>query len=81
MDEDDHELLDEIGRRIAYLRKKAGLTQIELSVDAHMAKSYLSDIERGKRNPTVTTLSRLLDALGYDLPSFFTSFYEDMSEM
>ena len=48
------------------LRTERGLSQEELAWSAGMKRSYLSDMERGTRNPTVRALSRLADALGVD---------------
>lgn len=51
------------GRNVQRARKTAGLTQEALAVDAKMAKSYLSDVERGRRNPTIEVVSRIALAL------------------
>lgn len=39
------------------------MSQEELAFQAGMKRSYLSDLERGTRNPTVRALGRLSDAL------------------
>jgi transcriptional regulator with XRE-family HTH domain len=48
------------------LRKERGLSQEELALDADMKRSYLSDLERGTRNPSVRALGRLAAALGVE---------------
>jgi transcriptional regulator with XRE-family HTH domain len=48
-------------------RQRAGLTQRELAQRARKAQSEIAKIERGRRDPTVTTLERLVRAAGYDL--------------
>ncbi len=45
-------------------RKKAGLTQSELAKRIGADKSYISRIERGITIPTVSTLYRLVAAMG-----------------
>ncbi|CAN7164767.1 helix-turn-helix transcriptional regulator [Phenylobacterium sp. LjRoot219] len=40
------------------------MSQEELAHEAGMKRSYLSDLERGTRNPTVRALGRLAQALG-----------------
>jgi transcriptional regulator with XRE-family HTH domain len=40
-----------------------GLTQEQLALEAEMERSYVSDLERGTRNPSVKALGRLADAL------------------
>jgi len=53
-----------VGRNAARLRDAAGLTQEALAERAGMSQQYISDLERGKRNPTVVTLYELAQALG-----------------
>jgi transcriptional regulator with XRE-family HTH domain len=57
------ELLRIFGRNVREARKRAGLTQEELAHRAAMKRSYLSDLERGTRNPTIRALGRLAAAL------------------
>ena len=66
-----NDVLWQLGRRIAFLRKEKKLSQIDLAADAMMAKSYLSELERGKRNPSVLVLSRLAAALDTTLEELF----------
>jgi transcriptional regulator with XRE-family HTH domain len=54
------------GRRVKKLRKEAHLSQEELAFRADMKRSYLSDLENGKRNPSVRALIRL--ATGLEVP-------------
>jgi len=51
------------GRNVRALRVRAGLSQEELAFRAGMKRTYLSDLERGTRNPSVRALGRLADAL------------------
>lgn len=39
------------------------MTQEQLALDAGMERSYVSDLERGQRNPSVRALGRLAEAL------------------
>src|SRR5205807_6732378 len=48
-------------------RLKAGLTQRELADRAGVPTTMISAYERGKRQPTLETLLRLLRAAGFDL--------------
>ena len=41
----------QLGMRIRYLRKKLGMSQLDLSLEADVNKNYISDLERGQRNP------------------------------
>ena len=55
-----------LGRNVRQWRKRRGLSQEELALDAAMKRSYVSDLERGTRNPSVKAVARLAKALGVD---------------
>lgn len=61
----------QLGMRIRYLRKKKGLSQENLALDSGINKNYLSDLERGMRNPTVNILEKLAVTLGVSLSELF----------
>lgn len=43
---------------------EAGLTQEQLSERSGFSQQYISDMERGLRNPTIVSLYELAQALG-----------------
>lgn len=53
-----------VGRNVRQARKVAGLSQEALADAAEIDRTYVSGVERGVRNPTVTILDRLAKALG-----------------
>ncbi len=53
-----------VGRNFARLRREKGLTQEDVEARSGFSQQYLSDLERGRRNPTVITLYELSLALG-----------------
>ncbi len=53
-----------VGDHCARLRKDRGWTQEELAERSGLTQQYLSDLERGKRNPTIVTIFELAQALG-----------------
>ena len=55
------------GRVIRALRRKRGWSQEMLSAFAGIGRSHLSMIETGRKEPSVETLCRIADALGYRL--------------
>ena len=55
------------GLNLQKLRRERGLSQEELADRANIHQTYLSGVERGKRNPTVTVLHRIAEALGADI--------------
>jgi transcriptional regulator with XRE-family HTH domain len=52
------------GRVIASLRLQVGLTQEELADRAAVHATYISQIERGLKSPTLATITKLAAALG-----------------
>ena len=68
---DDIDILSQLGRRVAYLRKSKKISQLELAIDSDISKSYLSDLECGRRNPSVMVLSRICSALEITLEELF----------
>ncbi|HEY0212232.1 MAG TPA: helix-turn-helix transcriptional regulator [Paenirhodobacter sp.] len=53
-----------VGQNFARLRQQQGLTQEQVEERSGFSQQYLSDLERGKRNPTIITLYELSRALG-----------------
>jgi len=53
-----------VGRNVRKARLAKRLTQERLADLSGFSQQYLSDLERGKRNPTVVTLWELAQVLG-----------------
>lgn len=53
-----------LGKRVRELREQEKLTQEELAERSSLDPSYISGIERGVRNPSVLSLTRLAYGLG-----------------
>jgi transcriptional regulator with XRE-family HTH domain len=60
----EKELLWKFGQRIKQLRAEKGFTQIALANILDIEKSNLSRLESGRKNPKLTTLINLANALG-----------------
>ncbi|MBR2506217.1 MAG: helix-turn-helix transcriptional regulator [Bacilli bacterium] len=57
----------QLGMRIKYLRKRKGMTQEELSLICGVTRKYMSDLEVGRRNPTLKTLEKIANGLEIDI--------------
>ena len=55
-----------LGSNIRRLRTERGLSQEAFADLANIHRTYVSDIERGARNPTISIVQRLGDALGVE---------------
>ncbi|MBX9587816.1 MAG: helix-turn-helix domain-containing protein [Hyphomonadaceae bacterium] len=53
-----------VGRNTRKIRLAKGLTQEQLAERSGFSQQYISDLERGCRNPTVVSLYELAQALG-----------------
>lgn len=61
------QLAKRIGKRISELRRKRGLTSEKLSYENGISKGYLSDIENGKKLPSLKMLHTIAQALEVDI--------------
>jgi transcriptional regulator with XRE-family HTH domain len=52
-----------LGQNVRRLREEKGWSQEEYADRAGIHRTYVSDIERGRRNPTVTVVEKLAKAL------------------
>ncbi|MCX7867635.1 helix-turn-helix domain-containing protein [Limisphaera sp. VF-2] len=57
-------LLAAFGLRVRQQREAKGLTQEQLAERADLDRTYISDIERGSRNPGIRNVIRIARALG-----------------
>ena len=51
------------GAAVRLRREKLGISQEVLGYKAHVHRTYVSDVERGARNPTVKVIWKLATAL------------------
>jgi transcriptional regulator with XRE-family HTH domain len=58
---------DRVGLNLQRLRREKGLSQEELADRASIHQTYLSGVERGKRNPSIAVLQRIAEALDTDI--------------
>ena len=52
-----------VGRNVRAVRRARGMTQEQLAETSGFSQQYISDLERGRRNPTVVSLYELAEAL------------------
>ena len=60
------------GQAVRSTRKRSGISQEELASRSELHRTYISDIERGSRNPSLLTMVRLASALGVTLGELVT---------
>lgn len=67
------DLKEKVGLRIRHLRKEQELSQEALGYKAEVDRTYVTDVENGRRNVSVEILERLIKALGISVAEFFNS--------
>lgn len=65
-------ITEDVGNRIKYLRKQMGLSQEKLALKAGIDRTYLAGIESGKRNATIISLNKIVEALELSMEEFFS---------
>lgn len=62
----------EVGKKIERIRKERKMSQYQLAIDSGLSPSYIPDIEKGLKCPTIETLDNICYALKITLRDFFT---------
>ncbi|MBO8136766.1 MAG: helix-turn-helix transcriptional regulator [Desulfotomaculum sp.] len=65
-----------IAKRLKELRESKGFSVYKLSKLSEISSTYLHEIERGEKQPTVEKVSRICKALGITLAEFFADTQE-----
>jgi len=66
------DLLTRLGTRIRSLRKKRGWTQVEMAEKVGIDRSFLADVERGKRNVSILNVELIAKGLKVSLSQLFS---------
>lgn len=57
------DIRERLGQNLRTLRQQKGLSQEEFAFEAKIHRTYISDLERGARNPTIMIVEKLAKAL------------------
>jgi HTH-type transcriptional regulator, competence development regulator len=60
------------GKRLRQLRKKKGISQLDLEIQSGINRTEISRIENGLKNIEFMTMVRLAEALGEELYDLFS---------
>ena len=60
------------GERVRQLRLERSLSQEELAFKSCVHRTYLGDIERGERNPSLKNIAAIVKALDVTLSQLFS---------
>ena len=62
---------EQLGMRIRFLRQQLRWSQEDLALSANVNKNYISDLENGRRNPSLDILERIAVAFNITLAELF----------
>lgn len=81
MDESRSQILKALGVLIKQRRIQLKLSQEELGFRANLDRTYISGLERGTRNPSLTTLVTLACGLGISVSELLDSLENQASNI
>jgi transcriptional regulator with XRE-family HTH domain len=62
---------EKFGQKIKLLREEKGISIEHLANISNVDRNYISDIEKGKRNVSITIMEKIIFALDNDFTTFF----------
>lgn len=65
------DIKQKVGHRIRELRKQLEFSQEALANEAEVDRTYVTDVENGRRNVSLEILERLIKALRISFADFF----------
>ena len=60
-----------VGNRIKEIRSEQGISQEKLALKAELDRTYVAGVENGKRNPSIKSLEKIINALDTNFGYFF----------
>jgi len=64
-------ITEDIGNRIKEIRSEKGISQEKLALKAELDRTYVAGVENGKRNPSIKSLEKIINALDTNFGNFF----------
>lgn len=64
-------LQQKLGLAIIKLRKEKGLSQEKFALEADIDRRYMSDLENGKRNPSLEIIEKIANRLEISISELF----------
>ncbi len=63
---------EKFGQKVKQLREEKGFSIEQLANISDVDRNYISDIEKGKRNPSIEIIEKIIIGLDADFASFFS---------
>lgn len=62
------------GNKISLIRQEQGMSQEKLALDANIDRTYISDIEKGKRNVSLEVAYKISKALNIHISELLSNY-------
>lgn len=79
MDKSKQKILNALGYLVRQRRQELGISQEELGLRANLDRTYISGVERGVRNPSLTALVSIADGLGISVSILLSGLEEKVT--
>ena len=66
------EIKEKFGQKVKELREQKSFSIEQLANISNVDRNYISDIEKGKRNVSITIIEKIIIALDTDFTTFFS---------
>lgn len=63
------------GEKISHARQKLGMSQEKLALEANIDRTYISDIEKGKRNVSLDIACKIAKALNSHIAELLSDYH------
>jgi DNA-binding XRE family transcriptional regulator len=67
----DMNIKEKFGQKVKLLREQQGISIEYLANISNVDRNYIADIEKGKRNVSITIIEKIIFALDTDFTTFF----------
>lgn len=72
----NRDITNTVGHRLCLRRKALGLSQEQTAERAGVHPTYIGQVERGEKNPTITSIAKICSALDYPMEQLFEKIIE-----
>ncbi len=55
---------EKLGRNLKRIRTEKGISQVDIARSLGVSRGFVSNVENGKTNPTLATITKLATAIG-----------------
>lgn len=61
----------QFGKKVRFYRERKGISQEELAFETGLHRTYISDVERGKRSISLKNIEKIAESLGIEIYELF----------